>query len=104
MAYRLTFYFALILGFLLIPAPFSRSEEPARPALDAKDIEPLLRTDWYGLYLKDKKIGYFRTTRDRAGDFFRESETFSIKLASFGQRSEIIYNQLTIFENKPPYR
>jgi protein-glutamine gamma-glutamyltransferase len=104
MASRLTSLFTVILGFLLVPAPFAWSEEIQRPVLEAKDIEPLLRTDWYGLYLKDKKIGYFRTTRDRAGDFFRESETFSIKLSSFGQRSEILYNQIATFENKPPYR
>jgi hypothetical protein len=104
MARRLTLYFAVILGFLLSPAPFAWSEEPQRPALESKDITPLLRSDWYGLYLKDKKIGYFRTTRDRKGDFFRETETFSIKLSSFGQRSEVLYNQSTTFENKPPYR
>jgi protein-glutamine gamma-glutamyltransferase len=94
----------MILGFWSIPGPFVASQETQRPALQTKDIEALLRTDWFGIYLQGKKIGYFRSDYDRNGDFFRESANFHMKLASFGQKSEMIIKETASFENKPPYR
>ena len=91
MASRAIPFFPVILGFLLIPLSYSWSEEPQRPALEARDIESMLRTDWYGLYLKGKKIGYFRSARERSGDFIREIRNFQHEawLLS-GQKSEIV--------------
>ena len=100
---RLILLFAVILGLLLAPRP-SWGQQILRPPLDAKTIEPLLRTDWFGLYLQGKKIGYFRSTRARDGDQIRESTTLSMKLASFGQKTEVLNNQTMTFEAKAPYR
>jgi hypothetical protein len=94
----------VFLGFLLVGLPCSRGAEAETPPLSASDIESQLRTDWYGLYLKGKKIGYFRTSRERAGDSIRETETFSLKLSSFGQKSDVLITQATTFESKAPYR
>src|SRR4051794_36236841 len=104
MPLRLSLFFAGLLGLFLVPLPASRAQEFLRPTFQAKDLEALLYTDWFGLYLKDKKIGYFRTTRDRDGDNLRESSTFSMKLASFGQKTEVLINQSMTFEGKAPYR
>ncbi len=95
---------AVALGFSLVALRPAPGEETKRPALEAKDIDPLLRTDWYGVYLKDKKIGYFRDARARIGATIVESETFNMKLASFGQKSEVLVNQVTTFESQAPYR
>ena len=103
MIIRLTLL-AVILASWLIPGPYVRSQETQRPTLQTKDIESLLRTDWFGIYLQGKKIGYFRSDYDRNGDFFRESADFRMKLASFGQKSEMIIKETASFENKPPFR
>src|SRR5438552_4260928 len=97
---------ACSLALCLVPAGAfpSFGQEPGRTAPQAKDIESLLRTDWYGLYLKGTKIGYFRSSRERSGDFIREAETFSMKLSSFGRKSEVVISQVTTFENAAPYR
>src|SRR5438045_1022730 len=101
---RLPLFFGALLGLWLLPVTPARSEEFQRPTLAAKDIESMLRTDWYGLYLKGKKIGYVRIAREPAGDFIRETELFSMKLSSFGKKSEIYINQSLLFEKKAPYR
>jgi hypothetical protein len=93
-------------ALLLVPGLSSGDSAPdgAPPTLAAKDIDSLLGTDWYGLYLQGKKIGYFRNARERSGDFVREVETFSMKLSSFGQKSEIVIEQSATYEGKAPYR
>ncbi len=97
-------FFAGLLLFLVTPVPAARGDGTPRPPLESKDIEPLLRTDWYGVYLKEKKIGYFRKTRARDGMTLRESGTFSMKLASFGQKVELRVDEVLAYEGKAPYR
>lgn len=104
MRFRLAVLVALLLGLVRLPLPCAQAEDVARPALEPGDIEPLLRTEWFGVYLKGTKIGYFRKARDRNGDFLRESGTFAMKLASFGQKAELLIDQTLLFENKAPYR
>jgi hypothetical protein len=104
MRYGVLLFFPVILGFLPNPVASAPGEEPLRPALEARDVESILRTDWYGLYLKGKKIGYFRSSRERAGDFIRETETFNMKRSSFGLKSEIVISEITTFDSKAPYR
>ena len=101
---RVILLLAAICGLSLVAVPAARSEEIQRPALDAKDIEPLLRTEWFGLYLKDKKIGYVRSTCEQVGDQVLVLQTFNMKLASFGQKAEYAVSQVLTFENKAPYR
>ena len=69
-----------------------------------KDIESLLHTDWYGVYLKEKKVGYFCLARDRVGSTIRESGTFSMKLAASKMKTEFFSKQTMTFEDSPPYR
>ena len=95
---------AMLLGSWLIPLPRAWSEDIQRPALDAKDLESQLRTDWFGLYFQSKKIGYFRSTHERVGDYIRESSVFNMKLSSFGQKSEVQVKEIASFENKAPFR
>jgi hypothetical protein len=104
MSKRVSVWFALLFVFLPAVPSFSWSQEVQRLAVEYKDIEALSRTDWFGLYLKDKKIGYFRTTRERSGDTICESATFNMKLSSFGMKSQMVIDQSTTFEGKMPYR
>ena len=47
---------------------------------EAKDIDAGIRTDWYGVYLKDKKIGYFGTTRSKNDKYYMESFSMTMKV------------------------
>lgn len=102
---------SLLLLFLACPAQAAdeAGPRPERPTLRQDSIEPFLRTDWYGVYLSGKKIGYFRTARERnAGTrsegTIREVEDMHLKLASFGQKSDVTITQTSIFEGQAPYR
>jgi hypothetical protein len=78
-------------------SPFTHLE-PTKEELDAS-----LRTDWFGVYLKDKKIGYFRTSRERTAEGIRESALMHMKLVSQKHKDEMIVSQSNLFEEKPPY-
>ncbi|MCI0639774.1 MAG: transglutaminase-like domain-containing protein [Gemmataceae bacterium] len=93
----------LSLAFLAFTAAPGHAQELYRPKIDAKAIDSTLRTDWYGLYLKGKKIGYFRTTRARVGEEISESFVLSMKLFSFGQKAEMLITQDLRFENSAPH-
>lgn len=80
------------------------AQEIYRPKLAAADIDASLRTDWFGLYLQGKKIGYFHSSRARQGETIRESFGMHMKLVSFGQKAEMNIHQELTFENKEPYR
>jgi hypothetical protein len=74
-----------------------------RARIEPKDIE--LRTDWYGIYLKERKIGYARTGRTRLADgTISEAQLTHLKLVSFGQKSELRMEQTFIYEGTAPYR
>src|SRR5438105_3729462 len=75
-----------------------------RPKLTDKDLEAAVGTHWYGLYLKDKKIGYCKSSGKRAGDTVVESFAMNMKLVSFEMKIEIKISQSKTFEAKPPYR
>lgn len=78
------------------------AQQPEATSVSAKELEP--QTDWYGLYLNGKKMGYCRLTRDRADGNVRESFMLVMKLVSFGQKAELSMTQTLTFESKPPYR
>src|SRR6266704_1045995 len=92
----------IMLGLVTVPAAAARDQEPAPPTLTAKDLEP--QTDWYGLYLNSKKMGYCRIGRDRVDGAIHESFTLVMKLVSFGQKSDMTMTQTMVFEAKAPYR
>ena len=64
------------------------------------ELEQSLRTDWYGVYLQGKKIGYFKATRELApgaDPAIRESIYLHLKLASFGQKINMTIAQSMLF-------
>jgi len=96
-----------LFAVLLVIAPAVRldgQEKLYRPNLQAKDIEPTLRTDWYGMYNDGKKIGYFKASREKKDDTIVESIFTSMKLVSMGKKSELKITQSVTFANKAPYK
>jgi protein-glutamine gamma-glutamyltransferase len=96
------FLLSIMLGLVWTTPARAADEKPAQATLSAKDLEP--QTDWYGLYLNGKKMGYCRIARDRADGEIRESFTLVMKLVSFGQKADMTMTQNMVFEGKPPYR
>jgi protein-glutamine gamma-glutamyltransferase len=90
----------LVLGAAF--GPSLRAEELARPQIGAKDID--FRTDWYGIYLKERKIGYARTARTKLPDgTISEVQLTKLKLVSFGQKAELQLEQTFVYEAAVPY-
>ena len=79
-------------------------DQPKLPAISAKEIDANLGSDWYGVYLQGKKIGFAHQFLVRAGDRVEETMTMSLKLASFMQKIELKMSQTLSFEGKAPYR
>ncbi|MCS7047382.1 MAG: transglutaminase-like domain-containing protein [Gemmataceae bacterium] len=96
---RLVLASGLWLGVAAALVP-SVAQEPA--PLAPRDFEPQL--DWYGVYIKGKKIGYARMSREKVEEGVRESFLLVMKLVSFGQKAEVSLSQSLVFESKPPYR
>src|SRR4051812_48476433 len=93
---------ALLLLLLFVAPVPAQAPGLYRARVEAKDIE--LRTDWYGIYLKDRKIGYARTGRSKLADgTINESQLTHLKLQSFGQKSELRMEQNLVFEATAPY-
>lgn len=91
------------IAFAACFAGSSRAQELERPSIGPKGIQASLRTDWYGVYLKGKKIGYFQATRAKADAHVIESFTLKMKLVSFGKKAEMSMSQALKFRDKAPY-
>jgi len=97
--------FCGFLGLLLVNGKAVAQDSFYRPKLDEKTITSTLGADWYGLYLNDKKIGYFASKRERDGkERIRETVLMSMKIASFGKKAEMQMKQEMLFESKFPHR
>lgn len=97
----------VVLGCLIVLFFVERlvaQEQPTRYKLDAKDIEESLGTEWFGVYFQGKKIGYFRSARERSDAGYVETLLMTMKLVSFGQKVEIQVTQTLEYENKAPFR
>jgi hypothetical protein len=90
----------LILGFI---SPLDAQQAFTRLEPTAKELDASLRTDWYGVYLQGKKIGYLKMARDRVDPGIREVLLMHMKLTSFGQKADMVISQSMIYEAKPPY-
>jgi hypothetical protein len=89
--------------------PFLAADDAVeRLPVTAKEIDDNLRTDWYGLYLKDKKIGYARAALERVGAgekaVVRDSLSLTAKLVSAGTKEEMQVEQTMDFDSRAPYR
>jgi hypothetical protein len=97
------------LAWLLAPLPnrAAADEKPVRLTPEARDLDELLGTDWYGVYLQGKKVGFFQSSRTRIGKGadagFRESVHLRMKLVSLGQKSEMETRQTLDFDATPPF-
>jgi hypothetical protein len=97
---RRTTILLVILGFV---SPAGAQQAFTRLEPTAKELDAAMRADWYGVYLQGKKIGYFKTARERTDAGIRESVLMHMKLFSFGQKAEMSISQALLFEPKPPY-
>ncbi|MBX9679454.1 MAG: transglutaminase-like domain-containing protein [Gemmataceae bacterium] len=93
-----------VVGLAWLVAPVAtRAQDFVRPAIEKGDIEAGFRTDWFGMYLQGKKIGHFRTARDKTDEGIRESFAMQMKIVSFGQKAEMNIEQTLVFEPKEPH-
>lgn len=95
---------AILLIALSVVVPLQAQQAFTRLEPTPKELEASLRTDWYGVYLQGKKIGYFRSTREKVDSGIRESIDLKLKLLSFGQKAEMNIAQALVFEPKAPFR
>jgi len=98
----------LVLGFFVVLAPRTRAEEkPLRLVPDAAELEASLGTDWFGVYIQDKKVGWFRASRALVGKgadaVYVASEDMRMKLVSLGQKVEMTMTQKEVFAARPPF-
>jgi hypothetical protein len=102
--YLLTLAFLLLFG----RTPVARAEPtPVRLPIQTRDIEKILGTDFYGVYLLGKKVGFARITHERVPDAknpgIRVAQEFQLKLTAMGQRMEMRQSELQEFDARPPY-
>jgi protein-glutamine gamma-glutamyltransferase len=84
------------------PAAQTPAKTPTRPDLDPADITPL--SDWYGLYLQGKKMGYFHIVREKKNEVVHEGFTLVMRLVSFNKKVEMTMAQTLRFSAKPPFK
>jgi hypothetical protein len=107
---RLRLSFLAILAAFCFAPLLARADDPMAVRLDlsVRDADGTLDSEWFGIYMKGKKIGYFHVSRakiDEGGKtIYREKQILSMKLQSFGQKSELTQNQVMEFDSKPPFR
>lgn len=102
---RITALVSLFLVWSLWLVPAAQCQEKLyRPEIAAKDIDTTLRTDWYGVYFMNKKIGYFRSNRNRQGSEIVDSILMHMKIVSMGRKTEMDLTQNLHFEGQAPYR
>ena len=92
----------VLLGLLFAGPASALAQDSPPKVLDPKLFET--QTDWYGLYLNGKKMGYCRIARESTEGQVREFFTLVMKVVSFGQKAELSMVQAMAFENKAPYR
>lgn len=97
---------AIVLSLFFLAGQRAPAQEKLwRPDLGPKVIPTTFTSDWYGVYLGEKKIGSVFCKREPVeGKRIRESLVMKMKIASFGGKTETEMNQELIFEGAPPYR
>jgi hypothetical protein len=107
MARKLFFPLALILTLLTFSPRGYVQEVPCRLPFAQKDIEESLGTRWYGIYSKDKKVGYARSAFERSGKGkdagYRSSLEVVVKLKVDTLKSERRVSLTFEYDGKPPY-
>src|SRR4051812_49167112 len=102
---RFCSFLPAILFACIIPTAQIRAQEAYyQPAIEAKDIDASLGTDWFGVYLQKTKIGWCKVVFSKSDDAIVESLDLNMKLAAFDKKVEIKLKRSYTFEPKPPYR
>ena len=94
----------IALGIAFLWTPRADAQELFRPPLDAKVIAATSGSEWFGLYIKGKKIGYYNSTRGKVDGKIRDGFHMNMKLTSFGKKTELTLSQFQLFANEAPYR
>jgi Transglutaminase-like superfamily len=93
---------------VLPPSAIAQTPKSDRFELTTKDADASLSSDWFGIYFQGKKIGYFnsRLTKIEEGgrNYYREKSFMTMKLQSFGQKSELKFTETYDFDAQPPFR
>jgi hypothetical protein len=95
---------------ILIPGwqPALRAQEkPTRPALTRQDLDESVGTDWFGIYMLGKKVGYAKIVRTRFEEppkkGFRISLEGNLTVVASGARQEVKIAETREFNLEPPY-
>jgi hypothetical protein len=84
-----------------------KSDHPRADATFVRFIEKNLGTDWYGIYLQGKKVGYLKSTSDREKD--PDGAIYKIQLSGIIQNptrmktDEIKIHVVATFRSQPPF-
>src|SRR5947209_1330919 len=99
-------FLALSAGFaLLVFVPAVPAQDDLyRPELTAKVLDRSCKTDWYGVYVQNKKIGYSRHERKREDGTIVDAAVWSLKIVSMGTKVEFSAKQTLVYQDKAPYR
>jgi hypothetical protein len=105
---RCRLWSALLVALLVPLAVRADQERPWRPVLTPEFLKAAQRTDWYGAYVQNKKMGYIKTALERLGE--KDNPVYRVTLLlrvigqSAGQRLDLEQLQEEDFEGRPPYR
>lgn len=107
----------VVLGFLIaLSAPaaerpaVARATEAAwsRLLLAEADLPPFLRTDHYGVYVQNKRVGFSRASLERvatpAGVVYRSTDRLNMKVTAIGVQTTMDMVEVNDFEARPPFR
>lgn len=98
----------LLLSWFGVYTQAAAQEKITRLPFTQKHIQDSLRTDWYGVYLKNRKIGYAKTTFAKAKDgdtpVYRSQTHLTIKTKSAGFPLHMSVHEVSEFDTRPPYR
>jgi hypothetical protein len=99
----------LLIALSAVPLPAGARQAPEalqRPAIAESDITPQLGTDWYGLYMHGKKVGYARAVLERApgpDGAYRSTLLLNARLTGIGVKITMTVDQALEFDAAPPY-
>ncbi|HLN27369.1 MAG TPA: transglutaminase-like domain-containing protein [Gemmataceae bacterium] len=105
MKYKARLWLTLVL--LFVPLAGWAQEKLARLPVSEKDVQRLLRTDFYGVYFLGKKVGWAKNACARVERgpeaVYVNTEEFSFKLLVLGRKTEMRQLETFEFAAQPPY-
>src|SRR5262249_9717901 len=100
--------FALV-AVLLLPgrAPILAQDKPLRLTLSQQDVEETLGTDWFGVYIVGKKVGFAKFTLARTGEAKNSGYTatmdIQMTIVAGGSKQRAQFVETFDFEPAPPF-